>query len=563
MANEKRIGLGIGVRGAEKASGQLNKVDRGLNNLASSAKNLAIGFFGAQGLIRAFSSTIEATKEQVLVEAQLNAVLKSTQGVAGLTAKELTTMASALQKQTRFGDEAIISAQSLMLTFTKVGKDVFPQAIETVMNMSEAMGTDMQQSVIQVGKALNDPIMGVSALRRVGVQLSEQQEQQVKDFMKVGDVVSAQKIILGELETQFGGVAKAAGQTMGGALDQMSNAVGDAQQALGRQLEPVIISVALGITTMANKAEDFFKTISGENLETIKRNAIAMATLASTFVIATKGTVILKRGMLGLVRASKFLLVFEAFDLAVANIMSNIDLLKAKFIEFQILALENPLIPDQIAGNKTVQQLREELNALGEQAFQFDWGNLKAMFGGEEGAENINTEEIEKALEKVGAGFKNTGNTIIATEKKTLKESLNNMVEEGQVNKSSVVQTIKSKSKEATGSYIASIFKSVAFPANIVLAGLANAAIDSLFQPLMKFPTGGSFVTKGKTTLPIGNGVVVGDNASGMERIDVTPLPSPTSSGNNITINISAPLVDESVVDYIIPAIRRAEKLGM
>ena len=48
-----------------------------------------------------------------------------------------------------------------------------------------------------------------------------------------------------------------------------------------------------------------------------------------------------------------------------------------------------------------------------------------------------------------------------------------------------------------------------------------------------------------------------------MERVDVTPLPSPTSNGNNITINISAPLVDETVVDTIIPAIRRAEKLNL
>jgi hypothetical protein len=56
---------------------------------------------------------------------------------------------------------------------------------------------------------------------------------------------------------------------------------------------------------------------------------------------------------------------------------------------------------------------------------------------------------------------------------------------------------------------------------------------------------------------------ILGDNASGMERIDVTPLPSPTSNGNNITINISAPLVDETVVDHIIPAIRRAEKLNL
>ena len=201
----KKVRLDVKATGANKASKDLGKVDKGLSKLAKSAAATAVGFFGVQGLINGFTRTIELTKQQVVAESQLNAVLKSTKGVAGLTAKELTNMASALQKQTRFGDEAIMTAQSLMLTFTKVGKDVFPDAIETVMNMSEAMGQDMKQSVIQVGKALNDPILGVTALRRVGVQLSEQQEQQVRDFVAVGDVASAQKVILGELETQFGG----------------------------------------------------------------------------------------------------------------------------------------------------------------------------------------------------------------------------------------------------------------------------------------------------------------------------------------------------------------------
>ena len=138
------------------------------------------------------------------------------------------------------------------------------------------------------------------------------------------------------------------------------------------------------------------------------------------------------------------------------------------------------------------------------------------------------------------------------------------MAEQGTITKENALSTTKAKSKEATAAYISSIFQSVGFPANILLAGLANVAIDKLFQPLMQFQTGGSIVTKGRTTLPIGNGVVVGDNASGMERIDVTPLPSPNQrSSGNIVVNINAPVVDEFVVDSIIPAIRRAEKLNL
>ena len=559
----KKVRLDVKATGANKASKDLGKVDKGLSKLAKSAAATAVGFFGVQGLINGFTRTIELTKQQVVAESQLNAVLKSTKGVAGLTAKELTNMASALQKQTRFGDEAIMTAQSLMLTFTKVGKDVFPDAIETVMNMSEAMGQDMKQSVIQVGKALNDPILGVTALRRVGVQLSEQQEQQVRDFVAVGDVASAQKVILGELETQFGGVAKAAGSTMAGSLEQMNNAIGDAQQALGRQLAPAIISMATNITTLANKTEEFFKNLSSENIDAIKRNALALATMASTFIILTRGMMLARLAMLGFVRATKFLLIFEVFDLAVANVTNNIDLLKRKFLEFQIMALESPLIPDAAAGGKTIEELQKQIDEVGEQAFTFDWGNLKAMFGGVEGAEDLNTEQIKKDLEDLQNSFAKTGSVIQNSQKETLKQSLENMVEEGSATKESAISTIKAKSKEATGSYIASIMKSKSFPLNVILAGLANTVIDKLFQPLMQFQTGGSIVTRGRTTLPIGNGIVAGDNASGMERIDFTPLPAPNTNEGNITININAPVVDEYVVDSIIPAIERARKLNL
>jgi len=145
-----------------------------------------------------------------------------------------------------------------------------------------------------------------------------------------------------------------------------------------------------------------------------------------------------------------------------------------------------------------------------------------------------------------------------------MAQNLEAAILQGQSAKQAGISVVKAEVAEAQAGLISSIMKALPFPINLAVAagagGMIGKVTDSLFS---SFATGGSFVTKGRTTLPIGNGVVVGDNASGMERIDVTPLPSPTSSGNNITINISAPLVDETVVDTIIPAIRRAEKLNL
>ena len=146
---------------------------------------------------------------------------------------------------------------------------------------------------------------------------------------------------------------------------------------------------------------------------------------------------------------------------------------------------------------------------------------------------------------------------------KRIEQNLESAILQGQSAKDAAISVVKAEVAEAQASLISSIMQALPFPINLAVAAGAGSLIGKVTDRLLSFQTGGSFITKGRTTLPIGSGVVVGDNASGMERVDITPLPSPNDSPRNITINISAPLVDETVVDHIIPAIQRAEKLGL
>ena len=511
----KKVRVDIKATGASKASKDLGKVDKGLSKLAKSAATAAAGFFGARMLLDGFRKIIDATREQVLAETQLNAVLKSTAGVAGLTAKELTGMASALQKQTRFGDEAIIKAQSLMLTFTKVGKEVFPGAIEAVLNMSEAMGQDLQQGVIQVGKALNDPILGVTALRRVGVQLSKQQEDLVRKFTETGEVAKAQKIILSELETQFGGVAKAAGETMAGSLDQMNNAAGDAAETLGKELEPMIVKTAQAMTSLL---QAFSEDIEDEGL----------------------GSWITGKFLEG---PQKSLELFRTFFTESLGMTEKQWRDYRKKIGMPLDELEQPempqfsLIPDE-------EDMAEDLEVYDD--------FVKGV------------EEIDKSQAAwKAANIKYLRMLEEDAHQERIKENLQSAILQGQSAKDAALSVIKAEVAEAQAGLISSIMKALPFPINLAVAAGAGGLIGKVTDKLFSFQTGGSFITKGRTTLPIGNGVMVGDNASGMERVDVTPLPAPNTNEGNITININAPVVDEYVVDSIIPAIERARKLNL
>ena len=220
---------------------------------------------------------------------QLNQVIKSTGGAAGVTSEELQKMAQDFSEVTEFEDDAIIKSQAIMLTFTKIGKDVFPDATEAVLNLSAALGQDLQASTVQIGKALNDPILGITALRRVGVQLSAAQEEQIKNFVALNDVASAQKVILGELSTQFGGTAKAvfannpalmfakAQQQIGNILEKVGDEQKDGFLALGKAM--VVASLDGGILS---------KTLSliGEGLgaatKQISKFVLAAETISAT-----------------------------------------------------------------------------------------------------------------------------------------------------------------------------------------------------------------------------------------------------------------------------------------
>lgn len=575
----KPITIPVRTQGTDKAARQLGKVDKGLSRLAKGAAAAAGAFFAARGLINAFNSVIAATEAQVLAEAQLNAALKSTAGVAGLTAKELTSMASALQKQTRFGDEAIINAQSLLLTFTKVGKDVFPDAIETILNMSEAMGQDLQQGVIQVGKALNDPVLGVTALRRVGVQLSKQQEQQVKDFVKVGDVAAAQRIILGELETQFGGVAKAAGETLAGSLDKMRNATGDAAESLGQALGPAIIGVAGFFTDAAIAASGFFKRLTETNLETTIRELgeLGVETSKLEQLRAKRIEFDLRKELIG----TKSIEEIKAENLSLEEqINEQLAIKEAAAVKIDALEQQGLKRTNQRQGvgslELEIQHQRQELadaeyrrlleimeaNAIilanNEQLLLIQ--EQIAAFDEKKSGSDKDGEESDKKKTKASADFvKNSKDASIALASSAVQGKEMEAAQK-EFNKSVALALVKLASQLVIEKLITKEKRRQA--ALTTTAKIFGFSTGGSFTN--RYQGGGSFNVNRRTVLPTNPPALVGDNASGAERIDVTPLPAaPSSNGRNITINISAPLVDETVVDTIIPAIRRAEKLGL
>lgn len=217
-----------------------DEATRTLNSIKGNLTSLP-GLMGAAFAGGAIKNFINEANQAAIAQAKVVAVIKSTGGVSGMSARGVDDLATSLSKVTAFEDDAIKSAEAMLLTFTKIGKDTFPTATETALNMSAALGQDLQSSAIQLGKALNEPIQGVTALRRVGVQLTDEQEKSIKKFMEQNDIASAQKIILQELQTEFGGMARALADTPAGKMQQVANEIGNVKEALGGILNNIIV----------------------------------------------------------------------------------------------------------------------------------------------------------------------------------------------------------------------------------------------------------------------------------------------------------------------------------
>ena len=288
MATVEQLTIEFTGKGAPKLTGQLNALSAAMNRLAGkqakvskqtkrgskeidsynermtkTGRNVSgiTGVFGKFGkrmsqmrsqilivsfAIGLFTKTVKALADAFAEYAKLNfkvnAILKSTGKTVGFTAKQLDNMANSMENTMEVSSTAVKEMQVRLLTFTNIVGTTFEQAQIAAADMAAVFGQDLSQATIQLGKALNDPMKGYTALRRIGVSFSAQQVKLIKQFQEQGDIMGAQKVILDELNREFGGASKAMTKAAIGAEQwrKFSNEAAKAARGLGKALQPLI-----------------------------------------------------------------------------------------------------------------------------------------------------------------------------------------------------------------------------------------------------------------------------------------------------------------------------------
>ena len=176
---------------------------------------------GMVGIGLAVTKTVKAISNLEVQQGKLNALLKATGNAAGLVGRDIEIMAEAIGKGTLASVQGARDAAGVLLTFKSITGETFEETLKLTQDLAAVGFGSMKTAALQLGKALEEPEIGLSALRRVGVSFTEQQKEQIKVLAMTGRQMEAQAIIIKTLKQQVGGAGEGAAGGLAGAYDTL------------------------------------------------------------------------------------------------------------------------------------------------------------------------------------------------------------------------------------------------------------------------------------------------------------------------------------------------------
>ena len=286
MARSKAISVPVTGNTAPLRQ-SLSKAEKDLKKFSAQAKNsakqAAVGIAAAAGGAALFASRMNrAYEEASTADARIRQVGKS-MGVFGAevntVSARLIALAKATALQTGVDSNQIKLTQAKLLTFRELAKTAdtvggaFDRATMAAVDMAAAGFGDAANNAVQLGKALQDPIKGITALRRSGITFTESEKKKIQTLVESNRMLEAQSLILTAIETQVGGTAVATAN----ASDKMSEALRQVREQVGQGLAPAFEALAVETGKFAKFAE--------KNPAKVAAIVVSLAGLAGAIVI--------------------------------------------------------------------------------------------------------------------------------------------------------------------------------------------------------------------------------------------------------------------------------------
>jgi hypothetical protein len=268
---------------ATHLNGAIGKVEGKMGGLKKAARFVGPPLLIAAGAIGA--ELVHATKgfqdhQKVVKETETR--IKKMGNAAHISAKDVGELSDSIEAKTAVDGDAVQSGANMLLTFGNIrneagkGKDIFNQATLAATEMAAKFGGDASSQAIVLGKALDNPAKGLTALTRIGVSFSKQEQKQIKDMQEHGNIAGAQALILKSVNRQVAGAAEAQAT----AWSKLQVKLHGVEDNIGRFLLGVLDKVASFINTKVIPAlEKWWKNHGPQVIGSIKNFGHALENL--------------------------------------------------------------------------------------------------------------------------------------------------------------------------------------------------------------------------------------------------------------------------------------------
>ena len=256
--------------------GPLGPVAGRLNAVGAIMGRVGVGTLALTGIfVLAGVAITKFAKAGAQAESQtlkLEALIKATGGAAQQTGTDIEEMAMKIGRGTLASVQGTRDAAGVLLTFKSISGQTFKDVLALSQDLAAVGFGSIKTAALQLGKALEEPEIGLSALRRVGVSFTEQQKEQIKVMSLTGKQAEAQQMILKALKEQVGGAGEGAAGGLSGAFDTLGENITlfFEKSSLG---QGIVSSLTIIINGLANAMAKFIPeqiTVS-DNIDTLNR----------------------------------------------------------------------------------------------------------------------------------------------------------------------------------------------------------------------------------------------------------------------------------------------------
>ena len=199
-------------------AGRISSIGAIIGRVTLTQLAFTAAIIGTVVVLKSMVKVVANAERQML---KLRAIIKATGGAANLSLNEIEELSAEIGIATLASTQKVRDAAGILLTFKSIQGDVFKSALRLTQDLAEVGFGDLRTASMQLGKALEEPIVGLGALRRVGVSFTESQKEQIRVLSMTGEKTKAQEIIIRALNEQVGGAGVQAATGLHGAIDSL------------------------------------------------------------------------------------------------------------------------------------------------------------------------------------------------------------------------------------------------------------------------------------------------------------------------------------------------------